>query len=775
MLKRGWLAILAASVLGAFSARYAAAQLPAFPGAEGAGKYSAGGRGGQVYHVTNLNDSGAGSLRQIFKDLDGEYTTPTTVVFDVSGDIHLLTDLDVKRTAFLTIAGQTAPGDGITLVGRQMKIVSSHDVVVQHLRIRPGTEVSQAPGSSYRPDGLWIKEGADTVIVDHVDAGWSTDENLSITNGATNITVQWSVVHQGIHMGGTTTEDHSFGSLINAGDVTMHHNLYAHNRSRNIRPQSGDSFANYDFVNNVIYNPGDRYTYSETSASTNAYHLNFVNNFGIDGPNSTAPSLVNSLSTASQIYAPAGSMLDGNNDGLLDSTPASGGNFVTGTSTTLATRVTGSSNNLYPVTTTTADQAYIQVVSRAGATYARDPINRRLIRTVLNQTSGHLTSNESEWGGYPPLASPARAPDTNNDGVPDSWAADHGFGVSTPLNSTFAPDGYTYLEKYIQSLTPYAYAPVGTQSHAIKTSFGRGADAQVDENGGASASSGGSGNGATLDVAWDGSGGTTNQAILLKFDLSQVTPGSLAGARLDLTAAADIVGTRKFKLYGIEHDASGWDWSESSIDFDNAPGLAFDGNSQTLGIDPTYNAAMPADIPDVLALGTVTVGPTSAGNTVSFSNPNLAVFLNLAAYFQDQPQENLVTIVLEQITSAAPASFHSKEGNAAMAPRLVVDGLLEFETPAGLPGDYNGDHVVNAADYTVWRNLLGTNTMLTNETESLGIVDEADYDAWKANFGNTDLPGSGAGGAGTVPEPAALWLLASAAGELAAVLRRRHS
>jgi hypothetical protein len=352
--------------------------------------------------------------------------------------------------------------------------------------------------------------------------------------------------------------------------------------------------------------------------------------------------------------------------------------------------------------------------------------------------------------------------------VPDSWAVDNGFGVSTSLNTTFAPDGYTYLEKYLHSLTPHAYAPVGSLSHTIKTSYGNGADAQVNENGGINATSGGSGNSTTLDASWDGAGGTTNQAILLKFVLSQVTPGSLSGARLDLTAAADIVGTRSFRLYGLEHDASGWDWNESSIGFDNAPGLSFDGNSQTLGIDPTYNAANPADIPNVLTLGTVTVGPTLAGETVSFQNPNLAVFLNLAAYFQDHPEENLVTIVLEQISSAASASFYSKEGNGALAPRLVVDGLLEFATPV-LAGDYNGDHVVNAADYTVWRNLLGSNTALTNETASLGTVDEADYAAWKANFGASD---GGGGSVGAVPEPSSVVVIAIVFAFMTVALRR---
>ena len=150
------------------------------------------------------------------------------------------------------------------------------------------------------------------------------------------------------------------------------------------------------------------------------------------------------------------------------------------------------------------------------------------------------------------------------------------------------------------------------------------------------------------------------------------------------------------------------------------------------------------------------------------------MFLNLAAYFQNQPEENVVTIVLEQISTATSASFHSKEGNGMLAPRLVVDGLLQFATPA-LAGDYNGDDVVDAADYTVWRDSLNSNTSLTNETASLGVVDQEDYDAWKANFGAVAGSGGSAEVAGTVPEPTSVVLLLIGFIAWSSLLRRAGS
>jgi MprA protease rhombosortase-interaction domain-containing protein len=340
----------------------------------------------------------------------------------------------------------------------------------------------------------------------------------------------------------------------------------------------------------------------------------------------------------------------------------------------------------------------------------------------------------------------------------------------TPLHQTIAPDGYTYLEKYIHSLTPNAFPAAGTVSHTIGTAYGVGADAMVSENGGISATSGGNGEAATLDAVWGGASGSANQALLMRFDLSQVVPGSLTGARLDLTAASATTGTRTFMAYGLEQVAAGWDWEESSAQFNSAPGLAFDSNSQTLGIDNTFSATTHPDNPNVLNLGEVTVGAIAAGQTVSISNPNLAVFLNLAAYYQDATSKNAVTIILQQVTSASQMSFWSKEGNAALSPRLVIDAILQ---PV-LSGDYDGNGFVDAADYVVWRRAMSAGGTLLNETASLGTADQADYDAWRANFGAGGTPGNGTlSGSGAVPEPATGVLLAVAGGAGFRLRRRR--
>jgi hypothetical protein len=261
------------------------------------------------------------------------------------------------------------------------------------------------------------------------------------------------------------------------------------------------------------------------------------------------------------------------------------------------------------------------------------------------------------------------------------------------------------LEKYIHSLTPNAYAPVGTVSHTVRTSFGSGADAFVTENGGAGATSGGNGTGGTLDTAFVNG---LNQALVMRFDLSEIVPGSLTSARLDLTAAS--------------------------------------------AINNSFTSTSHPENPGVLTLGQVTLTTNvAAGETVSLTNPNLAAFLNLAAYYQDAASADVVTLILQQINNAPVASFLSKEGDAQLAPRLVVDALLAEVIEPPLAGDYNDDGTVDAADYTVWRDAITSGAELLNETESLGIVDTDDYAAWKANFGA--VGGSGGGANASVPEP----------------------
>ena len=287
-----------------------------------------GGRNGDVYVVSNLNNSGSGSLR------DGIDTAPVsgrTIVFEVSGTIDLLSDLTID-SPYVTIAGQTAPLGGISLAHRALLINNTHDVIVQHIAIRPG-DFATVP-NVYEPDSLWIRN-SDNVIVDHVSASWSTDEVLSTSHTSDQVTVQWSYITEALHqsnhgdgMGGCC-ENHGYGGIIDGQQITYHHNLFADNRSRN--PRAGGQATDADFVNNVIYNAGDKYGYG---GSTDKMDVNLIGNFAIDGPNTTGDYIFVGDSATTRIYA-SGNYFDHENsandpDGLLDLVP-SGANTLGGT------------------------------------------------------------------------------------------------------------------------------------------------------------------------------------------------------------------------------------------------------------------------------------------------------------------------------------------------------------------------------------------------------------------------------------------------------------
>jgi hypothetical protein len=276
----------------------AMALVPAFPGAEGFGAYALGGRGGDVYHVTNLYDNGAGSLRYGISSAGGTSSTPRTIVFDVSGTIPLASAINVNKS-YITIAGQTAPGDGICIRDHRINVKASN-LVIRYIRSRLGDE------SLTEEDGIWIQNGSN-IIMDHISASWSVDEVFSCSTDTnnpllTNVTVQWSIISEALNHSIHGKGDHGYGALIRGchdEKFTYHHNLWAHNASRNPRPGNYDSTVSggnpywddpcgllFDFRNNVIYNwEGSRPGYDADLDSICRY--NYVGNWAKAGVNGT--------------------------------------------------------------------------------------------------------------------------------------------------------------------------------------------------------------------------------------------------------------------------------------------------------------------------------------------------------------------------------------------------------------------------------------------------------------------------------------------------------
>ena len=421
------------------------AQTLAFPGAEGAGAYAIGGRGGDVYYVTTLADSGAGSLRY------GISTAPTTgrsILFKVSGNIVLTSTLTVNKPR-LTIAGQTAPGEGVCLQNYSFNIGAS-DVVVRHLRTRLGTNALQ------EADSMWINAGTN-IIVDHLSASWSVDETLSASAGADRVTVQWCAIAESLNNSIHSKGAHGYGSLITPGANTTyswHHNLYAHHHSRNPRPGT-DSAATFifDFRNNAIYNYGSRAGYgSDWDPDPEYLHMNYAGNYIVAGPDSTYDYAFQGGGTNTVLYQ-AANLVDLNLNSRFDGTDNGWGNF-SGTYTP--------TNAAFTAPTLTIDAAPValeRVLACAGAMpWRRDAADQRIIATVRNH-NGQIIDYTDQVGGWPTLSSATAPADRDSDGMPDYWE------LALGLNPTNAADrnltnnltGYTRLEDYVNWLAdPHA-------------------------------------------------------------------------------------------------------------------------------------------------------------------------------------------------------------------------------------------------------------------------------------------------------------------------------
>jgi hypothetical protein len=414
-----------------------ASDLPAFPGAEGFGANTPGGRGGKVIFVTDLGDSGPGSFRDAC-----EAEGPRIVVFRVSGTIQLKGPITVTNP-YLTVAGQTAPGDGVCLRGYTFGI-ATHDVIVRHLRVRLGDETQQAA------DCIDLLNGAHDCIIDHCSATWSVDECLSTSGVNQNCTIQWCLIGESLWHSRHPKGAHGYGSLARAnGPISWHHNLWIHNDARN--PRLGDNygrgptFPTFDVRNNVIYDFGA----IASGLTQGILKANYVGNYLRPGPSSKAPKPITVGHPSHLSYFIRDNIVD--RDELLTSDNTQ---FFTSVENQGKREVTivDTPFDAPKVTTVPATQALDLVLADVGATFPRrDPVDARLIEHVRTRT-GKLIDSQKEVGGWPELKSASAPADTDNDGIPDAWETQNGLNPQNASDATkLAPSRYTWVEEYINS------------------------------------------------------------------------------------------------------------------------------------------------------------------------------------------------------------------------------------------------------------------------------------------------------------------------------------
>lgn len=459
------------------------AEIPAFPGAEGGGMYSFGGRGGKVYVVSSLEDRGPGTLREAC-----EKGGARIVVFNVAGIIRLESPITV-RAPYITIAGQTAPGSGVCIAGESF-LIDTHDVVVRHMRFRRGaTDVG-------RRDDSFGGNPIGNIMIDHVSASWGLDENMSMyrhvyvhTNGrveklpTVNITIQNSIFSEGLD-----TYNHAFGSTIGGLNSTFMRNLWADNVSRNA---SVGMYGDFGFVNNVIFNWWNR----SIDGGDHRSRYNIINNYFKPGPITPIDEPI-----AYRILKPEGYRKY--QDSLVLGRAFVHGNIVEGfeavnkdnwdggvqvegdPSATKDYEINFRMEKPFPIAHVTimpAKEAYNFVLENVGATLPmRDPVDKRIVDEVRtgklqNRVKGKgevgsdyidrrmsedsykrgIITDVSQVGGYPEyIGKPYK--DTDGDGMPDLWEKKYHLDpdVASDANGDLNGDGYTNIEKYINGLDP---------------------------------------------------------------------------------------------------------------------------------------------------------------------------------------------------------------------------------------------------------------------------------------------------------------------------------
>jgi pectate lyase len=460
--------------------------IPAFPGAWGGGMFATGGRGGMVIAVTNLNDRGPGSFRSAI-----ESEGPRIIIFRVAGIIYLESAIDINHPD-ITIAGQSAPGDGICLAHDSVNI-NTRNVILRHLRVRRG-----------KPDG---GQGSDNIgghpegqiVVDHCSASWGMDENLSLYRRMVrnsggggdiklpvrNLTIQYCISSEALN-----ANNHAFGGTWGGEDATFHHNLFASNTGRNPSIGMGGEF---DYRNNVIFN----WRHRTMDGGDETSMINVIGNYYKPGPatNENMHGVIARIEERDQ-YSPGRRFETG---GWFQKGPKRpgkwyvAGNFFEGHPEVTADNWKGMKDSNrgeglvlarvltpfegWPVNQQTAQQAYPEVLATAGATLPkRDAIDQRVIETVRTGkgiTEDAIVSDPEQVGGYPEYSFlPDAVPkDGDGDGMPDAWETAHGLDPAKAGDAAedSDKDGYTNIEEFLNGTGPGEFVDYRILSNNVDT------------------------------------------------------------------------------------------------------------------------------------------------------------------------------------------------------------------------------------------------------------------------------------------------------------------
>jgi hypothetical protein len=761
------------------------AQLPFFPGAEGyGGSYSGTApvsgwlSNGSVYHVTNLNDDGPGSFRNAFQ----QNSSNKIIVFDVAGTIELTSGkLDIKNLANYYIAGQTAPGP-VTVYGDMTQLTHSSDkenrnVALRYLSFRKGTG-DNSDSITFAGSGLGTN-----LILDHVSASWSEDEILSVANNNTNVTVQYTTIHDAL------VSNHAYGSLIRpriSSDVTFHHNLYANNASRQARfgTYNGELLT-ADFRNNVVYNFRDRASYTGGSSESDQERtdINYVGNYIVAGPGTNGtPNIAFSVdkNVTSRVYQ-SGNFIDPDDapggtpaDGVLDGTDTGTAMFRISTPQTDQTLEFMATPFATPsVTAQTATDAYNQIVNYVGNYWwARDAIDARVISNVSNFTGVPLGASEpiaSELSGLlaAPMTSHAAGYDVDNDGMADAWETLHGGDLV--WNADFDNDGYINLIDFVNEKGEFP-APAPIVFHGgLNNRYAHTMNWKTDDGG---ITAGSNWQPSKYDLAVIDSGSVVVDAVGQHARVLQIAPTSGTSATLSIhsgwlnvvealevgsttgdgTLEVGAMGTLFAPIVTVgamgevigEGKIVGNVVSEGSFSLGESTGtLDISGNfAQNAGGIVTMEIASTSDFDQLIIGGALMAGGTLDVDLLSF-RPEEGDFFDLLDF---STAIGAFTLDLPGLTSGLAWDDSS----------LLITGELSVVASVLENADFDDDGDVDGQDFLTWQRGDGSaGSSADGDANNDGNVDAVDLGIWKTQYGTVESLAFGQ----SVPEPVSVTLI----------------